>query len=88
VIIGGTACDIMISEFGFRPRATKDIDIILLVEALIADFARQFWSFVVAPPQATRNGGFFVSDGFDKEYTLPMKKKWECASDKLIDYSQ
>ncbi len=32
VIIGGTACDIIIDEAGFKPRATKDIDIILVVD--------------------------------------------------------
>ena len=46
VIIGGTACDIIVSESGFRPRATKDIDIILVVEALDSAFAKQFWNFV------------------------------------------
>jgi len=46
VIIGGTACDILIAEAGFRPRATKDIDIILVVEALNVDFVRQFWQFI------------------------------------------
>lgn len=46
VIIGGTACDIIIEEAGFMPRATKDIDIILIVEALNADFVKQFWRFV------------------------------------------
>ena len=30
IIIGGTACDIIIGEAGFTPRATKDIDIILI----------------------------------------------------------
>ncbi|OFY86681.1 MAG: hypothetical protein A3F72_15705 [Bacteroidetes bacterium RIFCSPLOWO2_12_FULL_35_15] len=46
VIIGGTACDIIIDEAGFTPRATKDIDIILVVEALSAEFVRQFWKFI------------------------------------------
>lgn len=46
VIIGGTACDIIVSESGFRPRATKDIDIILVAEALDSAFAKQFWNFV------------------------------------------
>ncbi len=47
VIIGGTACDIIIDEAGFTPRATKDIDIILVVEALSPDFVKQFWQFVL-----------------------------------------
>ena len=46
VIIGGTACDIIIGEAGFTPRATKDIDIILVVEALDTDFVKQFWKFI------------------------------------------
>ena len=46
VIIGGTACDIIIDQAGLVPRATKDIDIILVVEALNADFIKQFWKFI------------------------------------------
>ena len=33
VVIGGTACDILLGRGGLRPRATKDIDIILVTEA-------------------------------------------------------
>ena len=46
IIIGGTACDLIIGEAGFRPRATKDMDIILVVEALDAAFVKQFWLFI------------------------------------------
>ncbi|MET3981807.1 hypothetical protein ABIB62_004423 [Mucilaginibacter sp. UYP25] len=46
VIIGGTACDIIIEEAGFNARATKDIDVILIVEALTPDFVKQFWQFI------------------------------------------
>lgn len=46
VIIGGTACDIIIDEAGFVPRATKDIDLILVVEALSSEFVKQFWKFI------------------------------------------
>lgn len=46
VIIGGTACDIKIEEAGFIPRATDDIDIILVVEALSPEFVKQFWRFI------------------------------------------
>ncbi len=46
VIIGGTACDIIIDEAGFIPRATKDTDIILVVEALRSKFVKQFWQFI------------------------------------------
>lgn len=46
VIIGGTACDIILGAAGLKPRATKDIDIILVVEALNGDFVKQFWQFI------------------------------------------
>ena len=46
VIIGGTACDVALSAEGLTPRATKDIDIILVVEALNPAFVAQFWQFI------------------------------------------
>ena len=46
VIIGGTACDIILEDAGFTPRATKDFDIILVVEALEPEFVKQFWAFI------------------------------------------
>ena len=46
IIIGGTACDLVIDAAGFTPRATKDIDIILVVEAMNAAFVERFWQFV------------------------------------------
>lgn len=48
VIIGGTACDMILGDAGFTARATKDIDIILVVEALTPEFVKQFWEFVKA----------------------------------------
>ena len=47
VIIGGAACDIHIQAAELTPRATKDIDMILIVEALSADFVLQFWNFII-----------------------------------------
>jgi hypothetical protein len=46
IIIGGTACDIIIEEAGFIPRATDDIDMILIVEALSPEFVAKFWDFI------------------------------------------
>ncbi len=46
IIIGGSACDVIIDEAGFEPRATKDIDIILIVEALTSAFVKKFWDFI------------------------------------------
>jgi len=57
IIIGGTACDILEENAGLQPRATKDIDIILIVEALSADFVKQFWDFIKAGKYETRQRG-------------------------------
>ena len=46
VIIGGTACDIRLSGTLMRPRATDDIDIIVVVELLTREFVSAFWQFV------------------------------------------
>lgn len=46
IIIGGVACDLNFEQAGLPFRATKDIDMILLVEAMDKDFVELFWSFV------------------------------------------
>ena len=46
VLIGGTACDLLLNEAGMPFRATKDIDMVLVVEALTTDFAKSFWQFI------------------------------------------
>ena len=45
-MIGGVACEIVLDEAGLDFRATKDLDIVLCVEALAPGFIEQFWSFV------------------------------------------
>lgn len=46
ILIGGTACDLWYSEAGGTFRATKDLDIILVVEALDSSFFETFWNFI------------------------------------------
>jgi hypothetical protein len=46
VFIGGTACDILMDELGAPFRATKDFDIVLIIEALDASFGDKFWKFI------------------------------------------
>ena len=46
LIIGGTACDLALTEAGLEFRATRDIDIVLCVESVDAAFGKAFWSFV------------------------------------------
>lgn len=45
-IIGGTACDILMTEEGLDFRATKDIDLVLIIEAVDANFGKKIWEYV------------------------------------------
>ena len=46
VIIGATACDIAMSGTVVRPRATHDIDMIIVVENMTPEFGQRFWDFI------------------------------------------
>jgi len=46
VIIGGTACSVLLEAAALEFRVTKDIDIILVVEVLTPAFGKAFWDFV------------------------------------------
>lgn len=46
-IIGGTACNLLMTEEGLDFRATKDIDLVLIIEAVDKEFGRRFWEYVV-----------------------------------------
>ncbi len=47
VLIGGTACSLAMEDVGLEFRATKDLDIVLCVEALDAAFVKAFWEFIL-----------------------------------------
>lgn len=46
VIIGGTACDLIMQNEELPFRATKDIDIVLIVESITAEFGEAFWDYI------------------------------------------
>lgn len=48
VLIGGVASALAMEDAGDSFRATKDLDIVLLVEALDAGFVAHFWAFIDA----------------------------------------
>ena len=50
-IIGGAACEILMSQTPIDFRATKDIDMIILFEDKFKEFAQLFWDYV-------REGGY------------------------------
>ena len=47
VLIGGAAVEVAMDASGLPFRLTKDLDIVLHVESLDAEFARAFWAFLV-----------------------------------------
>ena len=54
ILIGGTAASLAMEEAGLAFRATKDLDIVLHVEALTPAFGQVFWRFVAAGGYAIR----------------------------------
>lgn len=51
IVIGGVACELLMSEAELQFRTTKDIDVVLVVEALTPQLAERFWEYV-------RNAGY------------------------------
>ena len=47
-VIGGFACDLLMSDAGLDFRQTVDIDMVITVEALTTEFAKAFWDFIEA----------------------------------------
>lgn len=58
VLIGGVATWLVLDEAGIEPRATKDLDIVLCVEALDAAFGKAVWEFI-------RGGGYEIQEKSD-----------------------
>ncbi len=48
VLIGGVACHEWLTSQSLEFRATKDMDIVLVVEALDETFVKRFWEFIEA----------------------------------------
>ncbi|MFR7721989.1 MAG: hypothetical protein ACLU2K_00755 [Clostridia bacterium] len=45
-LIGGVACGLLMDDSGLDFRATKDFDIVLIIEAMNAGFGKAFWDFI------------------------------------------
>lgn len=58
VLIGGVAASLTLEEAGIEFRATRDLDIVLIIEALDDVFGAEFWEFV-------RRGGYTERQALD-----------------------
>ena len=68
VLIGGAACDIVFESNDASFRATRDLDMVLIIEALTPEFGEKFWNFIVAGGYRNKatNGGKPQFYRFDK----------------------
>lgn len=46
VVIGGVACNLILSDAGLFSRTTHDFDIVIIVESLSESFVKKFWEFI------------------------------------------
>lgn len=55
ILIGGAAMWLILDEAGMDPRATRDLDIVLCLEALDPEFGAAVWNFI-------KDGGYAASE--------------------------
>lgn len=92
ILIGGTACDEHLSGAGLSFRATRDLDIILIVEALNSEFVKKFWEFVVTgnyeikqKSETERKNYRFLNPGDDE---FPTQLELFARNPDLLDLSE
>lgn len=60
ILIGGAATDVWMEELGLPFRVTKDLDIIIVIEALESRFVKHFWTFI-------EKGDYEIREGSDNQ---------------------
>jgi len=55
IIIGGTACEIRLESRGIDFRATKDVDMLIIIEAIDNEFLQAFWQLIRDGEYINRN---------------------------------
>lgn len=85
VLIGGAACDIVFESNDASFRATRDLDMVLIIEALTPEFGEKFWEFITAGRYRNKatNGGKPQFYRFDKpeDDSFPKMVELFCRSD-------
>lgn len=68
VLIGGAACDVVFESNKANFRATRDLDVVLIIEALTSEFGEKFWDFIIAGKYRNKatSGGKLQFYRFDK----------------------
>jgi len=84
VLIGGTAATLAMEEAGLEFRTTKDLDIVLHIEALSPSFGEVFWSFVEAGGYEIRQASdtgkpVFFLDGIEADRSIDALPRWSNA---------
>ena len=92
VLIGGAACDIIFESNEVNFRATRDLDMVLIIEALTPEFGEKFWNFIVAGRYRNKatNGGKTQFYRFDKpeEDSFPKMIELFCRSDFKLENAE
>lgn len=73
ILIGGSACAVIFDEIGEDFRATKDLDVVLIIENINADFGEKLWNFI-------KDAGYLVESG------EPPKQFYRFSKPKSNDY--
>lgn len=71
VIIGGTACLLLMEKAGIDFRSTKDVDLVLIIESKPSEFIARLWEYVIEGGYEHRNN----SNGFYQFYRFSNPKK-------------
>ena len=79
VLIGGAACSIVFDEIGEDFRATKDLDVVLIVENINEEFSRAFWDFI---QEANYNG---IETGETQRQFYRFKNPSDASYPKMIE---
>ena len=85
VLIGGAACHILFESNEVNFRATRDLDMVLIIEALTPEFGEKFWKFIVDGKYRNKatNGSNPQFYRFDKpeDDNFPKMMELFCRSD-------
>lgn len=79
MLIGGTACSILFDEVGENFRATKDLDVVLVVENISEEFGQAFWEFI---KEANYNG---IETGETQRQFYRFRNSKDAAYPKMIE---